>query len=366
MKTQNREAGYTLLELLVSTAVMLVVTGAVFSIVNPSHNTSRVQPEVSDMQQRLRVGADMLYKDLVMAGAGVYQGASSGSLMKFFAPIQPYRTGLVNPDPANGVFFRPDAISLVYVPNTAAQTTIRDRMPQPSSEIKVNAQPNCPSGDPLCGFEEGMSLLIFDDSGTWDSFEVTEVQSDALHVQHRGQVYNKAYEAGANIVQAEWHTYYFDAANSRLMHYDGLRTDTPLVDNVVGLVFSYYGIPEPPTEPKPVIGTENCVVDAAGNPKLAVLPSAGQSLVELDPAILTDGGVGAVPWCGANANVFDPDLYRIRKVRVSLRVQVAPAALRGTSTVLFRHPGVARVGDRYVPDYEMVFDVTPRNLNLAR
>ena len=219
MKTQNREAGYTLIELLLSTAIMLVVTGAVFSIVNPSQNTARVQPEVSDRQQRLRVGADMLYKDLVMAGAGVYQGASSGSLMKFFAPIQPYRTGLVNPDPANGVFFRPDAISLVYVPNTAAQTTIRDRMPQPSSEIKVNAQANCPVGDPLCAFEDGMSLLIFDDTGTWDSFAVTEVQSDALHVQHRGQVFNKAYEAGANIVQAEWHTYYFDAANSRLMHF---------------------------------------------------------------------------------------------------------------------------------------------------
>lgn len=366
MKTKSRDAGYTLVELLLSTAIMLVVTGTVFSIANPAHDTSRVQPELADMQQRLRVGADMLYKDLVMAGAGVYQGASSGSLMKYFAPIQPYRTGQVDPDPARGVFFRPDAISLVYVPNTAAQTTLRVRMPQPSSEIKVNAQPNCPQGDPLCGFEPGMSLLIFDDSGTWDSFEVTSVQTDALHLQHRGQVFNKVYETGANIVQAEWHTYYFDAANNQLRHYDGLQTDTPLVDNVVGLVFTYYGTPNPPTEPKPLIGTENCVVDAAGNPKLAVLPSSSQSLVELDPAILTDGGTGAVAWCGANANVFDPDLYRIRKVRVSVRVQVGLGSLRGSSTMLFRNPGSATVGGRYVPDYEMVFDVTPRNLNLAR
>jgi hypothetical protein len=366
VKHKSRDGGYTLVELMLSTAIMLVVTGAIFSIANPARGTSRVQPEVADMQQRLRVGTDMLYKDLVMAGAGVYQGASSGTLMKYFAPILPYRTGWVNPDPANGVYFRPDAISLVYVPNTAAQTTIRVRMPQPSSEVKVNAQQNCPQGDPLCGFEDGMSVLIFDDSGTWDSFGVTNVQTDALHLQHRGQVFNKAYEIGANIVQAEWHTYYYDAANNQLRHYDGLQTDTPLVDNVVGLRFTYYGTPNPPTEPKPVIGTENCVIDAAGNPKLAVLPSDSQSLVELNPAILTDGGVGAVNWCGANANVFDPDLYRIRKVRVSLRVQVAPQSLRGSSTVLFRNPGVASVGDRYVPDYEMVFDVTPRNLNLAR
>lgn len=366
MNTKHRDAGFSLVELLLSTAIMLVVTGAVFSIVNPAHDTSRVQPEMADMQQRMRVGADMLYKDLVMAGAGVYQGASSGSLMKYFAPILPYRTGRVDPDPAKGVFFRPDAISMVYVPNTAAQTTIRDRMPLPSSEIKVNQQPNCPQGDPLCGFKDDMSLLIFDDSGTWDSFEVTNVQTDALHLQHRGQDFNKAYEAGANIVQADWHTYYFDAANNQLRHYDGLQTDTPLVDNVVGLRFTYFGTPDPPTEPKPVIGTENCVIDTAGKPKLAVLPSDSQSLVELDPAILTDGGVGAVAWCGANSNVFDPDLYRVRKVRVSLRVQVGPVSLRGSSTMLFRNPGVASVGDRYVPDYEMVFDVTPRNLNLTR
>jgi hypothetical protein len=366
VKTKNGDAGYSLVELLLSTAIMMVVTGTIFAIVNPAHNTSRVQPELADMQQRMRVGTEMIYKDLVMAGAGVYQGASSGSLVKFFAPIQPYRTGRINPDPAMGVFFRPDAISLVYVPNTAAQTTIRDRMPLPSSEIKVSGQPNCPIGDPLCGFTDGMSLLIFDDSGTWDSFEVTTVQSDALHLQHRGQVFNKAYEAGANIVQAEWHTYYFDAANRQLRHYDGLQTDTPLVDNVVGLVFTYYGTPDPPTEPKPVIGVENCVIDVAGNPKLAVLPSNSESLVELDPAILTDGGTGVVNWCGANANVFDPDLYRIRKVRVALRVQVGPESMRGSSTFLFRNPGTATVGDRYVPDYEMVFDVTPRNLNLAR
>jgi prepilin-type N-terminal cleavage/methylation domain-containing protein len=366
VKTNTRDAGYTLVELLISTAIMLVVTGAIFSIVNPARDTSQVQPEMSDQQQRLRVGAEMLYKDLVMAGAGVYQGASSGSLMKYFAPIQPYRTGRVDPDPAKGIFYRPDAISMVYVPNTAAQTTIRVKMPQPSAEIKVNAQPNCPVGDTLCGFKNDMSLLIFDDTGTWDSFEVTNVQDEALHLQHRGQVFNKAYDEGANIVQADWHTYYLNAATNQLMHYDGLTTETPVVDNVVGLLFTYFGTPNPPTEPKPVIGVENCVVGADGKPKLDVLPGDSESLVELDPAILTDGGVGVVTWCGANANVFDPDLYRIRKVRVTLRMQVGLASLRGSDTVLFRKPGLAKVGDRFVPDYEMVFDVTPRNLNLTR
>ena len=32
----------------------------------------------------------------------------------------------------------------------------------------------------------------------------------------------------------------------------------------------------------------------------------------------------------------------------------------------FREPGTAVGGDRYVPDYQMQFEVTPRNLNLTR
>jgi hypothetical protein len=236
-------------------------------------------------------------------------------------------------------------------------------MPNVSAEIKVNAQLGCPVGDAMCGFTEGMSLLIFDDSGTWDSFDVTQVQESALHLQHRGQQFNKAYDSGANIAQAEWHTYYLDADTRRLMHYDGLTTDTPLVDHVVGLTFTYYGDPKPPTAPKPKPGFENCVIDTNGDPKLAVLSANDQSLVELDPAILRDG---LPELCGANSNVFDPDLYRVRKVRVAIRVQVENDALRGSNNLLFRNPGRARVGGSYVPDYEMAFEVTPRNLNLSR
>jgi type II secretory pathway pseudopilin PulG len=362
LKARSTDAGYTLVELLISTAIMLTVTGTIFSLVNPAQGTSQVQPEVADMQQRMRVAGDMIYKDLLMAGAGPYQGAAAGSLSKYFAPILPYRTGRVNPDPPE-VLYRDDAISLVYVPNTSAQTTISTPMPNVSAEIKVNAQLGCPVGDPMCGFNEGMSLLIFDDTGTWDSFDVTQVQESALHLQHRGQQFNKAYDSGANIAQAEWHTYYFDAATNRLMHYDGLNTDTPLVDNVVGVTFTYYGDPDPPMAPKPKPGFENCVIDVNGDPKLAVLSANDQSLVELDPAILKDG---LPELCGANSNVFDPDLYRVRKVRVSIRVQAANEVLRGSNPLLFRNAGRARVGGSFVPDYEMVFEVTPRNLNLSR
>jgi hypothetical protein len=356
------QAGYSLVELMVSTGIMMVVTGAIFALVNPAQGTSRVQPEFADVQQRMRVGVDTLAKDLLMAGAGPYQGATTGSLTQFFAPVVPRRLGRTNPDPPT--MYRSDSVSLVYVPNTASQTTIRDPMPNESAELKVNAQPNCPQGDPLCGFKEGMSLMIFDPSGNWDSFVVTNVQESALHIQHRGQKFQTTYQPGAVVVEANWRNYYWDSTQLQLRYYDGIVTDVPVLDNVVGLRFAYFGDPNPPTSPKPPIGTENCLFDASGNPKLAVLPRTSGSLVELDPAILVDG---LPQWCGAGTNQFDPDLYRIRKVRVRLRTQAGDPSLRGADTRFFARPGVGRgsVGG-FVPDYELQFEVTPRNLNLVR
>src|SRR3954467_4035557 len=96
--SRSREAGYTLIELLVSTMIMVTVTGAIFSLMNPAQGNAQTQPEVADMQQRMRVGNETLFKELMMAGAGPYQGSVTGSLVRFFAPILPRRVGRQSPD----------------------------------------------------------------------------------------------------------------------------------------------------------------------------------------------------------------------------------------------------------------------------
>jgi hypothetical protein len=100
-------------------------------------------------------------------------------------------------------------------------------------------------------------------------------------------------------------------------------------------------------------------------PRLAVL-GAGQGQVELTQAQLTDG-----PWCpGADAakypNRFDADLFRVRRVKVTMRVQAAVAALRGPAGVLFAHAGTSNGGAKIAPDQEITFSVTPRNMTLGR
>lgn len=396
LAARRHERGFTAVEMLMATAIMMAVTAAVFTLMNPTHGTFAAQPEVSDMQQRVRLGVETLQKDLIMAGAGAYSGPKVGTLGNYMASILPDREGNQSPDPP-GTYKcttdfcdsrdASDAITIMYVPPTSAQTTIRDAMPAVSSEIKVDAQlGGCPNGDNLCGFKEGMQVLIFDETGTYDVFGITKVQDSALHLQHKGTDLSKAYAENAYITQVNSYTYWLKTDTTtetyQLMRYDGYQTDLPIVDNVVGLAFEYYGEPAPPAilksvtdatgpwttyGPKPKdASTANCIFDVVGGKHVAkaTMPSLGTGpLVKLPKAKLTDG-----PWCpdGTIGNRFDADLLRIRKVKVTMRVQVGQKSMRGTDTALFLRPGYARAAERFIPDHEIAFEVSPRNLNFGR
>ena len=231
---RRHDDGFTLTELLVVMAITLGLMAALFGLVQPAQGIFDAQPELADMQQRLRVGVDVLAHGLLMANA----------------PVMPYRVGRRQSDPERGVFFRSDTISVLSVP--------------------------------------------------WDG---TTIES---------------------------HTYYLRrdpaAGEFQLRHYDGASTDRPVVDHVVQLNFAYFG---------------------AGHARL-------------NQAMFEDG-----PWYpnGTDSHRFDADLLNIRLVRVTLRVQAARAALRGPAGVLFMHGGTAVSRERYLPDREIQFDVTPRNLD---
>ena len=150
--------------MLIATVIMMAVTAATFGLMNPAHGMFAAQPEVSDMQQRLRIAVDTLKKDLLMAGAGTYSGNNKlGSLGQYVATILPDREGNVTPDPP-GTFKCTTTFcsSLggerhhhdhVRAP-TSAQTTIRDNMPQSSAELKVTAQAGMPGQRSSCAGSE--------------------------------------------------------------------------------------------------------------------------------------------------------------------------------------------------------------------
>jgi prepilin-type N-terminal cleavage/methylation domain-containing protein len=376
--------GFSLIELLVATGLLLIVMSSVFEMMSPVHGAFRTEPESADVQQRLRVAADSLAQDLITAGSGLSQGSGAGPLADFLPPLLPLRQGRRLPDAAGT--FKNDTVTLVRLEPGAAQTTIAQPLPARSSIVAVNVGPGCPPGDANCGFKSGTTVAVFDSSGAYDLFSVTVADASGLHLQHNMRDSAHTYDANVGrIATATSRTYYLKAdvpSNAfQLMRYDGDGgADTPVVDHVVGLAFQYLGDPEPPTirrplteavgpwttyGPAPPASGDNCLFVGNGTatpaPALAVL-DADPSLVPLGAAVLSDG-----PWCpdASNPNRFDADLLRIRRVVVTLRVESAATSLRGPAGRLFSRAGTAS-GRAFVPDQEVRFDVAPRNLNLKR
>jgi type II secretory pathway pseudopilin PulG len=381
----DEESGFSLLELLVATSLVLLVMASVFQAMHPAYGSFRVEPEAADLQQRLRVATDTLSRELMAAGGGMNQGEGAGALNNFVAPILPLRQGRRSPDAAGT--YKSDTVTVLHVDPGAAQTTIAQPLVAQSSTVRVNLDPGCPPADPNCGFKSGMSVLVFDETGAYDAFTITGIDAAGLHLQHNMKDSSQTYAPNVGrIVAATSRTYYLKAdplANTyQLMQYDGAgAADAPVVDHVAGLSFEYFGDPQPPVMHKPLtdpVGPwttygptppasgDNCVFVGNGSPMPASrLPalSAGSDLERLTAAGFTDG-----PWCpdGVNPNRFDADLLRVRAVAITLRVEAAGSALRGPAGPLFAHGGTSTGGHAFLPDQEIRFEVAPRNLNLQR
>ncbi len=413
MKRTCRASGFALVEALVATGVMAIVVAAVFQLFSPAAPAFQLQPEVSEMQQRLRIAVDQLTHDLMSAGAGSSSGLNdtasyqeSRSLLTYFAPILPYVQSSGRNDDGQGTF-SPSRITLLTVPLPAAQTALASDLPAVASHVQTNPASGC--RDPLCGFRApaadgsgGTTAVVYDATGSLDSIVVTAVDVaggsfDFQPLRHASL--SQGYAVPSRIVELSSAAYFWKTDTNQLMRDDSSGTNAPFLDNVVGLEFEYFGDPRPPAfvapntanlsttygPPPPGLNVaaatgawpagENCMwtIQTVGGmstyvPRLPTL-AAGSTLVPLPAAVLTDG-----PWCpdGANANRYDADLFRIRKVRVTLRLQTGNSALRGAGSLakgpdaLFAVPGTALALSKTVPDRTIRFDVSPRNMNLAR
>jgi len=386
MNAERRgDAGFSLVEALVATAIIVSTTAGVMALLNPARGILRTQPEVAELQQRLRIGVDALWHDLVNAGAGADTGAAAGSLVNQFASILPFRRGRDVDMDDEAAVFKGDAITIFYVLASASQATLRDDMSSPSSSIVIDMEPGCPRADqsgatdPMCGFTAGVTkAVLFDGTGAADVIAVTSVEEATRSIgfqDPRHSALSKAYLGSSSrhattIVEMASHTYYLNAATKQLMHADGFASFAPVLDDVVGLAFEYFGEasqpvflhpgrdlsvtygPSPPAlevSQPPFAPGENCTWEVSGGThvsRLAPLDGA-DGLAKLAPSQLMDG-----PWCPDDNNQrrYDADLFRIRKVRVTLRLQ----------------GGTAGATAKAVPDVSVSFDVSPRNLNLGR
>ena len=299
-----------------------------------------------------------------MSGAGPYQGPVTGSLVNFFASIVPRRVGDVSPDPVVGAgSFTTDGITLTYIPNSYSQND--DQRCDAAAVRRAEGQrpAELPVGQALCGFTEGMDVIIFDPSGNWDTFTITHVQDSAGHLQHRGQDLNYAYQAGASVTQSRDQHVLSESCHQPV---DEVTTGTPRTSRwwITSWAsrFEYLGDPNPPTQPKPGAGIANCLYDASR---------------QLHRATRAHGE----RWVVRRARRREPDRWPVlRRWRQPVRRR-SPSRSQGEGDSSDADGDRQPPRERSVPcsstgeppwgrplrsDYQMQFEVSPRNLNLTR
>ncbi len=382
--------GFSVPELLIATALALVLAAGVLSVVSMGRAVSGAGAETIDLEQRLRAVSEAVSADLATAGAGPVTGVFGRPVGAVVPCVLPSIVGPGGDPPGTA---RTDAITVfTSAPRGAAVALAAGFVPS-AGVAELAASPGCPTGDPACGVRAGDVVLLVDGGGQADLFDVTSVSGSALQLQARGAVSGRGFQAGAWLVPVTIGSYYLKAGTTadgvQLVSGNGGTSELPFVDHVASFEVRMFGDPQPPrldspgsptgratygpTPPPPGMDDprdewpagENCTFllsDGRQQSRLAVL-DGGTDLVPLPPGLLTDG-----PWCpdAAAPSRVDADLFRVREVQLILRLEASSPAVRGGDVRLFVHPGAARHPWRWVPDRQVTIDVVPRTLHIGR
>jgi prepilin-type N-terminal cleavage/methylation domain-containing protein len=297
--------GFSLVELLVAMVVCALVSGALAGAVVPARAAFEATPAMLDLHQRTRWGIEGVAGAIRVAGVG---------------PGVP----AVVPSAAGGDVF--DRLLVVMPVAGGAHGVVAVDQPGLAGAITLAPGAGCPQVGDVCGFTEGRTAIIIDGRGRFDVFEVAATEPG------QGQIIPDAplaiaYAAGSVVIEGE--TLLFETAPQP----DGSRA---LVQRTAA------GATQPLVEGVTHFGVE--AWDATGH---------------LGPLELADG-----PWRAGGVDVpeYDADVLRIRRLDISMAVEVLSASLRGPAGRWFGRPGTAaHTPLRWVPDRRVRASVALRN-----
>lgn len=344
--------GVTLPELLIALLVASLVLATVVAALVPTLDVVQAVPEAADLEQRAR-GAERVIGDAVRsAGAGA-DLLGLGPLTRFVPAVWPLRLGMSVHDTSGTAFG--DRLTLLHSSSGAAQAPLAAPMSVGNSVVSIAWHPAC-GVDPSCGFRRGDEVVVFNANGDMDLAIVSAATGTTLI---RTTPAARSVNLPAQVLAVSADVWFFDGVRRQLRRADARTFNQPVIDDVVAMSVRHYGSPAPPRWPS-VPGSQTCVVNADGTPRLGLLGPVPGPLVELALSDLTDG-----PWCGGDPWLFDADLMRVRAVRVTLRLQAFSPSVRGLSLDWFTHPGSARRPGQQVRDLDVEVFVSPPNLALG-
>ena len=283
----RRDAGFTIVELLVASAIMLATTAAVFTVLSRALTNSRDWNDAADLHQRGRVVIEAISRIVSAAGASL---AAPGPV-PLFPPLEPRRRSTFLPSAS--------AITVRHVPDLGAWARLTSALPPEGTAVDVDARAGCPAGLPACGLAGGMDAVVLDDTAGWHLLTVQAVADSTAQVNDRVPGRTRTFPAGATIAEIVETALYFDRASRTLRQEGPGEGDFPVADNVEDITFEYFG--------------------------------AGLAPIAL--AALSDG-----PLCGTGSLAYDCDLHHVRHVRTTVTIASARAGARPLRLVVDLSP----------------------------
>ena len=141
-----REAGFSMVELLVAMAMTLIVSGAIFGLLTGGQNAFRREPEMTDRQQNIRIAMDLIKRDVTSAGAGMVpyvQAFTNGLNAQGGNPTNAaggQTLGVIDSPTATAT----DILEILTAPGDCAQTVVAPgTAAAPTALVSLERLPGC-------------------------------------------------------------------------------------------------------------------------------------------------------------------------------------------------------------------------------
>ena len=224
--------GFSLLELLLATALVIAIGGAVFAGVGPVQEVLRRWHGSVDLEMSARAALNHLTADLREAGSGPAITPLNAS---FLAQVPPLAVldDLDSASPASPG----TAIRITRIPHLAAQAHLGANAAAGAGLLTLETTSRCSSGPPACGFIKDDDAVLF----TPGSAERVRIAATGQQFLQLTTPLTSAFPAGAVIAELITNTYGLRDAGPglhRLVRLTGGGAEQPLVDNVVAFQVS--------------------------------------------------------------------------------------------------------------------------------
>ncbi len=213
----------SLVEVLVSMALTLVLSGTVLSLVTAGQTLARTEPERIDLQQRARIARQAIASELRDAGAGLERGGLAGPLNRRFPAVVPSADG---------------GITIWRTTSRDAQGMTAITVVPGATIVALQDAAQCPAGAGACGFAAGSTAIAFTPAGCRAALRIAAVSANA--VQLASPLAGCTLVPGSAIAEGDVRTYRVDPAAQQLIRRDeATGSSSPLLDGVSALTVSY-------------------------------------------------------------------------------------------------------------------------------